>query len=43
MAKIKCVLETLYMCIALMFFSKELINGGASKYKRDFTNSDVSV
>jgi hypothetical protein len=43
MTKLKLVLETLCMCVALMFFSRELINSGVGRYKNDFTNSGVLV
>ncbi|WP_284703600.1 hypothetical protein [Clostridium swellfunianum] len=43
MNRFKYVLETLYICILLMFFSKELINEGTCQHKKDFTNCGVSI
>jgi hypothetical protein len=43
MNRFKNVLETLYICILLIFFSKELINEGKDQHKKDFTNCGVSI
>jgi hypothetical protein len=43
MTKFRWAMETLYICIALMFFSREMINSGESKHKGDFNNCGVSV
>jgi hypothetical protein len=43
MLKIKDILETICICVALMFFSKEVINSKGGRWKKELDNCGVSL
>lgn len=43
MSKIKYLLETIYLCMALIFFSKELVNDDTTDFFKEIQRCGVSI
>lgn len=43
MLKVKIIIETIYICVGLMFFSKEVISSQSEKGKKELESCGVSV